>query len=75
MREIDKKIASYKAQDINKSKYKDNNITQEETIEKLVISKLKCYYCVQKVVLFYKKGVDICFPKKCISFGKSKTID
>ena len=30
---VDKKIASYKTQDINKNKYDGNNITREETIE------------------------------------------
>lgn len=55
IREIDKKIASYKAQDINRKKYKDDNINQIETIEKLVISKLKCYYCKCRMKIFYNK--------------------
>jgi len=59
LREIDKKIASYKTQDINKNKYKSDNINQDETIEKLVISKLKCYYCNQNVFLFYNKVRDM----------------
>ena len=59
LREIDKKIASYKTQDINKNKYDDNNITQEQTIEKLVCSKLKCYYCKCKMLIFYNKVRDM----------------
>lgn len=59
LREIDKKIASYKTQDINKNKYDGNNITREETIEKLVASKLKCYYCKSNVLLFYNKVRDM----------------
>ena len=58
VRELDKKIASYKNQDINKNKYKENNITQEQTIEKLVASKLKCFYCKCKMKLFYDKVRD-----------------
>jgi hypothetical protein len=58
LREIDKKIASYKAQDINKNKYEENNITQEQTIEKLVCSKLKCYYCSCNMFIFYNKVRD-----------------
>ena len=59
LREIDKKIASYKTQDVNKNKYDDNNITQEQTIEKLVCSKLKCYYCKCKMLIFYNKVRDM----------------
>lgn len=59
LREIDKKIASYKSQDINKNKYEENNITQEQTIVKLVCSKLKCYYCNNNMLLFYNKVRDM----------------
>ena len=59
LREIDKKIASYKTQDMNKNKYEDNNISQEEVIEKLVASKLKCYYCKCKIQIFYLKVRDM----------------
>lgn len=58
-REIDKKISSYKTQDINKNKYNENNINRKETIEKLVTSKLKCYYCKCNVLLFYNKVRDM----------------
>ena len=59
LKEINKKIISYKTQDVNKNKYDDNNITQEETIEKLVASKLKCYYCKCNMKIFYKKVRDV----------------
>ena len=58
-REIDKKIASYKNQDINKNKYNSNNINCQECIEKIVASKLKCYYCKCNVLLFYNKVRDM----------------
>lgn len=59
LREIDKKIASYKTQDINKNKYENNNINFEEVIEKLVSSKLKCYYCKCNMFIFYLKVREI----------------
>ena len=58
LREIDKKLASYKNQDIIKSRYNETNITQEETIEKVVTSKLKCNYCKCKMYIFYNKVRD-----------------
>jgi len=58
-REIMKKINSYKAQDINKKIYNDLLlISFSETIEKLVCSRLKCYYCKTNVLLFYKNVRD-----------------
>jgi len=59
LREIDKKINSYKTQDINKNKYENDNIVLEEVIEKLVSSKLKCYYCKCKMLIFYQKVREI----------------
>ena len=54
-RELKKKISGYKQQDIKKKKFvPDSFITEEELIEKLVISKLKCYYCKEKVLLVYE---------------------
>lgn len=54
-RELNKKISGYKQQDIKKNKFiSDSFINQEELIEKLVISKLKCYYCKEKVLLIYE---------------------
>ena len=52
---IAKKIYGYKSQDIKKEIYnKDQLITLDETVEKLVASKLKCCYCSYKVLLIYK---------------------
>lgn len=54
-KELKKKISSYKQQDLKKKKYNvDNFINEGELIEKLVISKLKCYYCKQPVLLIYE---------------------
>lgn len=58
VREIDKKIASYKAQDVTKKKYDDNNITRVETVERLVASKLRCHYCKCEMRIFYSKVRD-----------------
>ena len=54
MRELDQKINSYKQQDIEKHFEIDNLISSEQLIEKLVASKLKCYYCKQDILLLYK---------------------
>ncbi len=54
-RELIKKIAGYKGQDIKKEIYdKDNLITLEEVIEKLLSTKLKCFYCACNVLVIYK---------------------
>ena len=54
-REIKTKITSYKNQDIKKKKYDENLfIKKEEVLEKLVSSKLKCYYCSKPVYIIYK---------------------
>ena len=58
LREIDKKIASYKTQDNNKNRSVENNITPIEAIEKLVASKLRCYYCKCNMSIFYEKVRD-----------------
>ena len=59
LKEIDGKITSYKTQDKNKNKYNNDNITREQVIEKLVSSKLKCYYCKCNVFIFYNKVRDL----------------
>lgn len=51
--EINQKINSYKNQDIKK-KREQGLITYDEVIEKLVISKLKCYYCKDNVSIIYE---------------------
>ena len=52
--EINKKINGYKTQDKKKDRLDDSFISFDETVEKLVTSKLKCYYCKESVVLMYK---------------------
>ena len=60
IKELEKKINSYKSQDKKKSIYDENKlITFNELIEKLVISKLKCKYCMNIVKLFYKYTRDM----------------
>lgn len=55
--EIKSKINSYKQQDIKKKKYDEENfVTFDYVIEKLLCSKLKCYYCTGRVKIFY----DLC---------------
>jgi hypothetical protein len=54
LRELDQKINSYKHQDIEKSLEIDNLITSQQLIEKLVASKLRCYYCKHQILLLYK---------------------
>jgi len=54
-KELEKKINGYKGQDKNKNIYdKSKLITLEEVIEKLVSSKLKCFYCSSNVLMIYK---------------------
>ena len=53
-RELNKKLNSYKMQDIKKKRYvSDLFISLFDLIEKLVVSKLKCYYCKCNIVLLY----------------------
>ena len=54
--ELHKKINSYKQQDIKKDKNLDGLISYEELLEKLVLSKLKCYYCRKDVLLLYENN-------------------
>ena len=54
-REIKKKLNSYKNQDIKKEKYNNKLfITYDNLIEKIVISKLLCYYCKKNCILMYE---------------------
>ena len=50
--QINQKINSYKNQDIKKNRL-HGLINYDELIEKLVISKLKCYYCKSNVAIIY----------------------
>lgn len=54
--ELKAKINSYKQQDIKKDKNLDGLISYEELLEKLVLSKLKCYYCRKDVLLLYENN-------------------
>ena len=57
--ELKSKINSYKSQDIKKDLHEKNNIiTFDNVIEKLVTSKLKCYYCNKNLLLFFDKVRD-----------------
>ena len=53
-KEVERKLSGYKNQDVKKKKLEDNFITYEECLEKLVISKLKCYYCKDNCLLAYE---------------------
>ena len=56
---LQKKIAGYKSQDIRHKKYIENNIISlEQLIEKLLLSKMNCYYCKQKTLLLYTLNRD-----------------
>lgn len=50
---LSNKINSYKQQDIKKQINHNNIINIDEVIKKLLISKLKCYYCKKNLLLFY----------------------
>lgn len=54
-KELNKKIRGYKAQDIKKEIYDSNIlISLTDTLEKLISTKLHCYYCKREVLLLYK---------------------
>ena len=52
-KEINRKLNGYKNQD-KKKKKTDKLITYDECLEKLVISKLKCYYCKKNCLVAYE---------------------
>ena len=57
--EIRKKHSAYKSQDKNKHKFDENqHITLEQLIDKIIESKLKCYYCEKELFLVYNKIKD-----------------
>lgn len=57
--EIKNKISGYKQQDVKKKKYEEENfVTFDYVIEKLLCSKLKCYYCNERVKIFYNMCKD-----------------
>ena len=54
-KELNKKLQGYKAQDIKKEFYDSSLlINLNDTLEKLISTKLHCYYCTKEVVLLYK---------------------
>ena len=58
--ELKSKLSSYKQQDKNKDYDEDccSLITLDNIIEKLVSSKLKCYYCNKNMLIFFEKVRD-----------------
>ena len=58
-KEINSKLYSYKHQDIKKKIYnKVEFITFEQTIQKLIDSNFKCFYCNQNVNILYEEVRD-----------------
>ncbi len=52
---INRKIYSYKSQDLEKNKYNDQETINLKTVlEKLIGCNLKCYYCLEPVQLLYE---------------------
>lgn len=58
--ELKSKLSSYKQQDKKKDYDEDccSLITLDNIIEKLVSSKLKCYYCNKNMLIFFEKVRD-----------------
>jgi hypothetical protein len=55
IRELKKKVASYKIQDKLKKRYDEEQfIKYGELLNMLISSKLKCYYCNENLLLMYK---------------------
>ena len=53
--EIEKKISSYKQQDIHKNRYNEVNfITFKSVCQKMMESSLFCYYCKENVSILYE---------------------
>ena len=54
-KELERKIKSYKMQDIKKDKLNEEKLIKiDECIDKLVLSKMKCYYCREDMLLIYE---------------------
>ena len=54
-KELERKIKSYRAQDIKKDKLNEEKLIKiDECIDKLVLSKMKCYYCNENLLLVYE---------------------
>jgi len=58
-REISRKISGYKCQDVKKNIYDEKLIiNKDDIIEKLVISKLLCYYCKKNMKVLFSESRD-----------------
>ena len=54
-KEVERKLKSYQNQDKSKERYDEKEfIKYEECLEKLVISKLRCYYCRHECLFLYE---------------------
>ena len=53
IKRLNKKISGYKQQDLEKHIAIDTLINFEDLIEKLVVSRLRCEYCRQDVLILY----------------------
>ena len=59
-KQLKSKLNGYKSQDKKKKRYNpEKYITYDELIEKLVISKMICYYCREKCCLVSEKKRDM----------------
>jgi hypothetical protein len=55
-RELALKLAGYKQQDVKKEKYDGEKfITFDELVELLVVSKMRCKYCMKQLFILYEK--------------------
>ena len=59
LKQIERKISSYKQQDINKKLFNNEKfINTKYIIEKLIESEVKCYYCKCEMYILYKNVRD-----------------
>ena len=58
-REINKKISSYRQQDIKKGILTKQFVSLEDVLERIVVSKLKCFYCREQMLLLFNIKKDM----------------
>ena len=59
IKSLKKKLNSYKQQDIKKEKFDENKFIKYNCLlEKIILSKLKCYYCNCDMKLLYTKSKE-----------------
>lgn len=59
IKSLKKKLNSYKQQDIKKEKFDENKFIKYNCLlEKIILSKLKCYYCNCDMKLLYSKSKE-----------------